>query len=304
MTVLGETGETKGWVFNIQRYSTHDGPGIRTVVFLKGCPLHCFWCQNPESRSVKPVLMFKKDRCTRCGRCIAACPHQANSMVEGEVRIERSRCALCGACVAACLAGARDIQGKIMTVQEIMDVVAKDIAIYDNSGGGITLSGGDCEMQPGFSVALLRAAHEEGINTAVEITGSFAWQTVKMITDHADYVLFDLKVMDEEKHKKGTGVSNALILENARNLVGEKKAILFRTPLIPGFNDGVEDIRAIARFVKYELGLNPAEHVRLLAYNNLGEEKYARMDYQGERPSYQRQSDAYIKELNESLAAV
>ncbi len=304
MKIFKSVSELKGHVFNIQRYSTHDGPGIRTVVFLKGCPLRCFWCQNPESQTLAPVLMFKRERCVACGRCVAACPYHANKIADGTLFLERSLCRACGTCVSCCFSEARSIQGTVMTVEEVMAVVCKDMLIYENSGGGLTVSGGDCEMQPGFTVALLQAAHAEGMNTAVEITGAFPWKTVKRITDHADYILFDLKMIDEKRHKAGTGVSNKLILENAKNLVRENRRIHFRTPLIPGFNDALEDVRAIAGFVKHELGLDPAERLELLAYNNLGEEKYERIDYAGERPRYKRQSDEYLKELKACCAAV
>lgn len=294
-----------GQVFNIQRYSTHDGPGIRTTVFLKGCPLRCLWCQNPESQSMQPVLMFRKDKCTLCGRCIEVCPNRANSIVGGRLVVDRKRCKACGACASpgVCLAGTRKIEGKAMTVDEVMNQVASDYNLYQNSGGGLTVSGGDCEAQPEFTAELLKAAHKNLISTCVEITGAFPWETVKMITDHADFILYDLKCMDDKRHKDGTGVSNKRILENAKNLVKENKRIHFRVPLIPGFNDSREDIEATARFIRDELGLNPADHLELLAYNNLGEDKYLRLGDEDGRPGYQRQSDEYVKELNEIIAS-
>lgn len=287
-----------GNVFNIQRYSTHDGPGIRTTVFLKGCPLRCFWCQNPESQSMKPLLMFKRDRCTRCGRCLKTCPVGANEIVEGQVYVDRDKCTACGACVKTCFAKARSIEGRKMTVAEVIGEVKKDRMLYQNSGGGMTVSGGACEMQPDFTVGLMRAAHDEGIRTAAEMEGAFPWEIVRRIAEHTDYVLFDLKCMDDKRHKAGTAVSNVRILENAKNLVQMGKTIKFRTPLIPGFNDDRESIAAIAHFVRDELGLSPAEHLELLAYNNLGEEKYVRLDFEGVHPKYQRQSQEYIDELN------
>ena len=166
------------------------------------------------------------------------------------------------------------------------------------------MSGGDCEAQPEFTAALLQAAHEELINTCVEISGAFPWNTVKMITDHADYILYDLKCIDDKKHQEGTGVSNKHILENAKNLVREGKQIHFRTPLIPDFNDSREDIEATARFIREELGLNPARHLELLAYNNLGEDKYLRLGNEDKRPSYQRQANEYVRELNEIIASI
>ena len=299
-------GDLIGQVFNIQRYSTHDGPGIRTTVFLKGCPLRCFWCQNPESQSVQPVLMFREDKCTVCGRCIEVCPNEAVSIVDNRLEIDRKLCNACGACTApgTCLAGTRKVEGKSMTVNEVMKQVVSDYSIYQNSGGGITVSGGDCEAQPEFTAELLKAAHKELINTCVEISGAFPWETVKMITDHADYILYDLKCMDDARHKEGTGVSNKHILENAKNLVRENKRIQFRTPLIPGFNDSPEDIEATARFIRDELGLAPAKHLELLAYNNLGEDKYLRLGNGDKRLGFKRQADEYVKQLKEIVASV
>lgn len=302
---LEKDSQLVGQVFNIQRYSTHDGPGIRTTVFLKGCPLQCYWCQNPESQSMKPVLMFRKDHCLACGRCVEACPSKANSIVEGRLVVDRALCTGCGACTEpdVCLAGTRKIEGGPMTVEEVMDQVTSDYSLYQNSGGGLTVSGGDCALQPEFTAALLKAAHNNVINTCVEISGAFPWETVKMVTDDADYVYYDLKCMDDRKHKEGTRVSNKLVLDNAKKLVEANKRMLFRIPLIPGFNDSREDIEATARFIRDELGLNPAEHLELLAYNNLGEEKYIRIGVDDPRRN-KRQPDEYVNELNEIVASI
>lgn len=287
-----------GQVFNIQRYSTHDGPGVRTTVFLKGCPLRCYWCQNPESQSLKPVLMIKKDRCTGCGRCIKVCPQNANRLENGIVITDRSLCTVCGCCVTACLNKVRTVEGKPMTVKQVIDVVKRDYNLYVNSGGGLTISGGACEMQSEFTINLLKAAHDEGIRTAVEMEGAFPWETIKAIAEHCDYILYDLKHMDDEKHKQGTKVSNVKILDNAKRLVQMGKEIKFRTPLIPGYNDSKESIAAISGFIRNELGLSPSECHELLGYNNLGEDKYERLDMQGICPKNKRQSEEYLAELN------
>jgi pyruvate formate lyase activating enzyme len=184
-----------------------------------------------------------------------------------------------------------------------MDQVTSDYSLYQNSGGGLTVSGGDCALQPEFTAALLKAAHNNVINTCVEISGAFPWETVKMVTDDADYVYYDLKCMDDRKHKEGTRVSNKLVLDNAKKLVEANKRMLFRIPLIPGFNDSREDIEATARFIRDELGLNPAEHLELLAYNNLGEEKYIRIGVDDPRRN-KRQPDEYVNELNEIVASI
>lgn len=287
-----------GQVFNIQRYSTHDGPGVRTTVFLKGCPLRCYWCQNPESQSLKPVLMAKKDRCTGCGRCVKACPQHAIHIENGIAYTDRSLCTVCGKCVTACLNKVRTVEGEPMTVQQVIEIVRRDYNLYANSGGGMTLSGGACEMQPEFTINLLKAAHNEGINTAVEMEGAFPWETIRSIAEHCDYIMYDLKQMDDEKHKAGTKVSNVRILNNAKLLVEMGKKMKFRTPLIPNYNDSKESIRAIASFIRNELGLDPAVCYELLAYNNLGEDKYERLDMHGICPKNKRQSEEYLAELN------
>ena len=304
MSAEGALKNQEGQVFNIQRFSTHDGPGIRTVVFLKGCPLRCFWCQNPESQSLKPVLMFKKERCTACGRCIDACPNHACYRDGDGILVNREKCKACGTCIGACLNEARTVEGKAMSVDEVVKILMKDERIYENSGGGMTISGGECVMQPDFTIALLKASHDEGLTTAVEITGIYPWEKVKAVTDHADYILYDLKSIDNEKHKQGTGVSNETILENAKKLVRSGKNIRFRMPLIPGFNDSLDDVKAVAVFIREELGLDPAERLELLAYNTLGEEKYNRLDCGDKKPSYKRQSDEYMQELRNCVASI
>lgn len=302
---LNKNNELDGQIFNIQRYSTHDGPGIRTTVFLKGCPLSCFWCQNPESQKSQPEILFREDKCTLCGRCIEVCPNGANSIVDGRMTIDRTLCESCGDCVIPCIPQAREIEGSTMTVGEVIKEVKKDLRLYANSGGGMTLSGGDCEAQVDFSEAILKAAHEETIHTAVEITGAFPWKIVKRITDHADFIYYDLKHMDDDKHKEGTGISNKLVKENAKNLVKEAKTIYFRTPLIPGFNDSREDIQAIVDFIRDELHLSPAERLELLPYNELGENKYHRLGRGQEAlnlEGFKRQSEDYFNELKEIVA--
>ncbi len=289
-----------GHIFNIQRFSTHDGPGVRTTVFLKGCPLSCFWCQNPESQSIKPALLVQRDKCEKCGRCIKACPHKANSIVDNNLQINRSLCQSCGVCIQpeVCLSSLRKIEGRSVAVEEVMNYVIRDYNLYLNTGGGITISGGAPEAQPQFCIELLKSANENLIHTCIETTGFTSWEKLKSIIEFTDYVLFDLKCIDEKKHIEGTGQSNKLILENAKKIVKEKKDILFRTPLIPGFNDSPEEIATIARFICNELKLSPTNHLELLPYNKLGEEKYKYMGLKEVHLNSQHQNKEYIENLN------
>lgn len=263
-------------VFNIQTYSIHDGPGIRVTVFVKGCPLRCLWCANPESNLAKPQLLTYDSKCTGCGRCVPVCPTGAISLAEkdGAARAvtDRKKCTDCGACAGACPNGAREITGKIMTVREVMAKVLEDKLFLDSSGGGMTLSGGECLMYPDFAEALFYAAKQEGLSTAIE-TSSFAPRNViDQVFRDVDICLLDIKHMDSEVHKRLTGVPNEEILDNIRHIYHDmKKQVIARVPVVPGCNDSRENIAATAEFVKNELGGDVPIH--LLPYHRLGEAK-------------------------------
>lgn len=292
-----------GFVFNIQRFSTHDGPGVRTTVFLKGCPLRCFWCQNPESQSIRPVLMVNEKNCTACGRCVAICPSSASHRLEcGQVAVDRTRCTACGRCADVCMNQVRSVAGTEMTPEQVMQIVLRDYPIYKNSGGGMTLSGGEVAAQPDFACQLLQLAKNAGIHTAIETCGYAPWPVMARLLENADYIMYDIKSVFPDKHLAGTGVSNQTIMENARK-IARLRPVLIRMPLIPGFNDTPDDVGALAEFVRKELLLG-AEDIELLAYNNLGEEKYVRMGAMGAMPLLQRQDDEYIDSLYQKIRSV
>ena len=264
---------TKGTVFNIQSYSIHDGPGIRSTVFLKGCPLNCLWCQNPESKHTVPELMFYRDKCTGCGTCFSVCPHGAISFMPGEKpKTDRESCVSCGLCCQKCPAEARDIAGKIMTVEEALKEVEKDKLFMDGSGGGMTISGGEPLMQPEFTAELFAAAQEAGIHTAIETCNFAGREAVDRVYAHVDLAICDIKHMDSVKHKELTGVPNEVILENIkyiRNVLN--KPMNIRTPVVPGFNGDLENITETAKFIHQHLGEDVV--YSLLPYHRLGESK-------------------------------
>ena len=285
----------KGLVFNIQRFSIHDGPGIRTTVFLKGCPLECFWCQNPESQKGKAEIFIYKDKCTLCGQCVSVCQTGASVLSDKSSSIDRSECIGCGNCVEACPNEARSLVGKYMTVDEVMREVLKDKKFYENSGGGITLSGGEPTTQSEFALAILRSCKTGGLHTVLDTCGYASWSIVEELLEYTDLVLYDIKCLDAEKHHKATGKSNDIIFENAKR-IAEYKPMIVRVPMIPDFNDSIEEVTKIAHFVEEELG---SVDIDLLSYNKWGESKYKRLDMGP--VCLEEQDEGYIGDLKKSF---
>jgi len=261
----------KGMVTDIQRFSLHDGPGIRTTVFLKGCNLRCAWCHNPETREAGRQLQYLPGRCLGCGACAAACPSGALVADGPPDAAWHRRCTVCGACAAVCPAGARVVVGREMTVAEVLAEVLEDRAFYDRSGGGLTVSGGEPLCQPPFTLALLREARAAGLHTAVETNLLAPWPQVEALLPVTDLVMADVKTLGAEAHRHWTGADNAAILENLRRLAAAGARLVVRTPVVPGVNDTVEAIGAIADFLR---GLAALDFYELLPYHPLGRGKY------------------------------
>lgn len=262
-------------VFNIQSYCIHDGPGIRTTVFLKGCPLRCLWCANPESNAAVPELMTYASKCTGCGRCVGVCPQGAIAVAPYEEKYvaltDRDKCVNCGACIAACPNGAREIAGKTMTVSEVLAVVKKDKLFYDGSGGGMTVSGGEALAHPEFSANLLAAARAEGIHTAIETSCFAPRETIDLVFAHVALALLDVKHMDSAAHRRLTGVPNERILDNIRHIHDDLHVpVILRVPTVPGYNDSAENIGRVAAFAA-SMGADVS--VNLLPYHRLGDSK-------------------------------
>lgn len=267
---------SQGCVFNIQRYSVHDGPGIRTIVFLKGCPLACRWCSNPESQQGDPELAYNNGKCigmAECALCREACPRQGITFdAAGKAALDRDRCGACFRCADACPAKALHVFGRTMTVAEVMREVEADGVFYARSGGGLTLSGGEPLAQSGFAVALLKEAKRRRLNTSMETCGLAPWEELAAACRHLDTIIYDIKCIDAEKHEAFTGVSNEPILANFARLCEEFPTLpkLVRTPVIPGINDSEADIGAVAAY----LAGRPGVEYELLAYHRLGRPKY------------------------------
>lgn len=264
----------RGMIFNIERYAVHDGPGIRTIVFLSGCQLRCLWCANPEGQELKPRLTFFSDKCTGCGKCISVCSNKAIEQINGKMVMNWNKCKRCLECVEICPNEARQSITKVMTSNEVLEKIIKDIPFYLRSNGGATLSGGEPLMQCDFSSEILRLCKEKNIHTTIETSGFADWDDFVKILKYTDFIFFDIKHMDSKKHKYGAGVGNEKILENLRKISNLNKNIVIRIPIIPGFNDSVENIEKTTKFVK---NLKNITKLELLPYHKLGVIKYERI---------------------------
>jgi pyruvate formate lyase activating enzyme len=258
-----------GTVFDIQRFSVHDGPGIRTVVFLKGCPLKCLWCHNPESQKMEPDLFFEEALCVLCGKCVKACPHGVHEIVNGKRVIKRELCDKCGKCVAACFPGALAIKGRTVSIQDVLTEVLKDKSYYVKSGGGVTLSGGEPLAQPAFTRALLAEFRKHGLNTAIETCGCASCENFREIFNRVDMVMYDIKIYDPESHREYCGADNASILRNLSDIAKAGKPLLVRVPLIPQITDTDDNLRQIGKFLA---GLK-ITRVELIPYHAFSKEK-------------------------------
>lgn len=267
-----------GVLFDVKRFALHDGPGIRTTVFLKGCPLSCSWCHNPESQKPEPEMMFWEERCVGCGACVPVCPVGAISISDGLARTDREGCTVCGDCVAACPKGARAIAGGTWSVDRLLDEIEKDVLFYDESGGGVTLSGGEPLAQAPFAVSLLAACRERRIHTVVDTCGHADWEDLESVASVTDLFLYDVKHLDEARHRELTGASNGRILENLRRLDGAGSRLWIRIPVVPGLNDAKDEVVALGRFIA---DLRSVEAVHLLPFHRGGEKKLVRLGKAG-----------------------
>lgn len=265
----------QGIITNIQRFSLTDGDGIRTTVFFKGCNMNCSWCHNPETIGQESELMFYKNKCIGCGKCFEVCPTGAQQVVDSKHVIDRAKCVNCGKCAGVCYAEALVMCGKQMSVEDIMHEVRQDKPYYDNSNGGVTLSGGEILCQKEFAMALADACRKENINVAVETNLCFAYDYAKELLEKVDLIMCDLKIFDDEAHKEHTGVSNKNIVENIKKLDSLGIPVIVRTPLIPGATDSKENLGDIAKYIKDMKNLFRYE---ILNFNPLGEGKYKGLD--------------------------
>lgn len=286
-----------GVVGNIQHYSIHDGPGIRSTIFLKGCPLACGWCHNPENLRFTPQLRWQEEKCMACGDCAKTCPAAAVLLTPAGVQIDEKACTLCGACVSACPTLALEMLGKRMTVAEAAAVLLKDALFYESSGGGVTISGGEPLAQPEFTLELLQALQQADVHTTVDTSGHAPWPALEKCAKYTDLFLYDIKHLDAARHQELTGVDNTLILDNLRRLAARGANIWLRMPILPGLNDAPEHIETVGELAR-QLGLR---EIYLLPYHHLAVGKYEKLGMQYQLPNLAEPSQEHMEELQQIL---
>ena len=287
-----------GLIFDIRRYAIHDGPGIRTTVFFKGCPMHCWWCHNPEGQNSEPELVFRKSRCVGCGKCAEKCQRNAILPLAQSISIDRKNCVLCDVCSSMCPSDALSIAGKRMKVEEILEEIEKDESFYEESDGGVTFSGGEPLLQPDFLRTLLKECKDRAIHTVVDTCGFARYEIIDKIRDKVDLFLYDMKTMDDETHRKYTGASNERILSNLRKLAENGSNIVISVPLIPSINDDEENVTRTAEFVSC---LPNILQVNLLPYHRAGIEKYKNLGKPYKLEKIQIPSDQCVKSVKKRM---
>ncbi len=288
-----------GLIFDIKRYAIHDGPGIRTTVFLKGCPLQCPWCHNPEGQDSNPELSYNETRCLEdCSECIKICPQDALSFVNRLVSIDRDKCDLCGDCAPACPTEALEIIGRDLSVEEVMEEIEKDRVFFEESGGGVTFSGGEPLAQLEFLKAVLDKCKKKGLHTVLDTCGYAPYEYIEEIAKKIDLFLYDLKLMDDKKHQEAMGVSNKLIIENLKKLSEKGSQIIVRIPIIEGVNDTEENIIGTAKFIASLPGI---KEISLLPYHKGGRQKYSRLNKASKMDKAPSPSKEKIKKIKKKL---
>ncbi len=291
----------KGTIFDIKRYAIHDGPGIRTTIFFKGCTLRCKWCHNPEGIERKHEIMYRPERCAEdCRECIRICPQSAITLSNEAIEIDWALCDFCGICGEACVYEAIERIGRDVTVQEILDEVEKDRVFYDESGGGVTVSGGEPLVQSEFLMELLEELKRRNFHTAVDTSGFVPYEILEEVSKKADLLLYDLKIMDENKHKAFTGESNALILDNLRKIIADGKEIIIRMPVIRGINDDEENIQRLAEFL---LSCKNLKKLNLLPYHRGAEGKLKRLMKKGSVLDFKAPAEKKLDEIRKKLSS-
>jgi pyruvate formate lyase activating enzyme len=300
MRISAGASITKGMIFDIKKYATDDGPGIRTTVFFKGCPLRCWWCHNPEGQTPTPELMYRRQKCNRCGECAKVCPRGAITHVTKQISINRKGCNLCGECSQKCPTNALTIIGKETNVEEVMKEIDKDMVFYEESNGGMTVSGGEPLTQIDFLNVLLEKCKERNIHTAVDTCGYAPKEAFHKVSDKVDLFLFDIKLMDSKKHMKYTSVSNKLILENFTRLAENGNDLLVRFPIIPKINDDEDNVTKTAEFIlSHGIG-----NLSLLPYHRAGIEKYKSLGKAYKMKETVSPSDEKMRAIKERFEAL